>query len=118
MTSFRKSLKNIYETSQDLGLLNVLFAFEDSELDQVISIIRKVDIGNKDIILTAKSVGDQLDNSSSIEVPKDSDSSEDEEIIVHERFNTTRGGIVFKEPKEEGHVPMEYETGPFPKSNW
>ncbi|KAL2486846.1 hypothetical protein Adt_31602 [Abeliophyllum distichum] len=110
MTNFRKSLENIYETSQDLGLLNVLLAFEDSELDQVISIIRKVDIGNKDIILTAKSVGDEPNDPSPIEVPESSDSSEDEEIIVHERFNTSRGGIVFKEPKEEGHVPMDYET--------
>ncbi|KAL2532072.1 Uncharacterized protein Adt_05423 [Abeliophyllum distichum] len=78
----RKNLENIYETSQDLGLLNVLLAFEDSELDQVISIVRKIDIGNKDIVMTAKSVGDGPSDSRPFEIPEKSDSSsEDEEEI-------------------------------------
>ncbi|KAL2461135.1 hypothetical protein Adt_44555 [Abeliophyllum distichum] len=94
------------------GLLNVLLAFDDSELDQVISIIRKVDIGNKDIVMTAKSVGDEPNDTRPIEVPESTDNSEDEEIIVHERFITSRGGIVFREPKPEEPTPMDYETGP------
>ncbi|KAL2506789.1 CCHC-type domain-containing protein [Abeliophyllum distichum] len=114
MNNFRKNLENIYETSQDLGLLNVLLAFEDSELDQVISIVRKIDIGNKDIVMTAKSVGDEPNDSRPLEIPEKSDSSseDEEEIIVHERFNTSRGGIVFRDPKPEEPTPMEYETGP------
>ncbi|KAL2455489.1 Uncharacterized protein Adt_47254 [Abeliophyllum distichum] len=113
MNNFRKNLENIYETSQDLGLLNVLLAFEDSELDQVISIVRKIDIGNKDIVMTAKSVGDEPNDQRPIEIPVDSDSSSDEEeIFIHERFNTTRGGIVFRNPKPEEPAPMDYETGP------
>ncbi|KAL2505039.1 hypothetical protein Adt_20660 [Abeliophyllum distichum] len=112
MTSFRKSLENIYETSQDLGLLNVLLAFEDNELDQIISIVKKVDIENEDIVMTAKSVGDESNNSDLIKELEHSDSSSsDEEATIHKRFNPSRG-IEFKEPKDE-HVAMDYEqTGP------
>ncbi|KAL2479788.1 Uncharacterized protein Adt_32754 [Abeliophyllum distichum] len=110
MTSFRKSLENIYETSQDLGLLNVLLAFEDNELDQIISIVKKVDIENEDIVMTAKSVGDEPSNTEPIKDSENSDSS-DEEITIHERFNPSKG-IEFKEPKE-GHIPMDFEpSGP------
>ncbi|KAL2461594.1 hypothetical protein Adt_45014 [Abeliophyllum distichum] len=87
--------------------------FEDSELDQVISIVRKIDIGNKDIVMTAKSVGDEPNDQRPIEIPVDTDSSSDEEeIIIHERFNTSRGGITFRDPKIEEPTPMDYETGP------
>ncbi|KAL2517669.1 hypothetical protein Adt_13916 [Abeliophyllum distichum] len=87
----QKNLENIYENSQDLRLLNVLLAFEDSELDQIISIIKKVDIGNEDIVMKAKSVGDEPNNSEPI-IPENSSSGDsEEEVTIHERFNTSIG---------------------------
>ncbi|KAL2491955.1 hypothetical protein Adt_27583 [Abeliophyllum distichum] len=116
MTSFRKSLEHIYETSQDLGLLNVLLAFKDNELDQIISIVKKVDIGNEDIVMTAKFVGDEHDNSDPIKTPESLETSDlEEEFTIPERFYPSKEpqkGIKFKEPKDE-HVTIDYgPTGP------
>ncbi|KAL2497869.1 CCHC-type domain-containing protein [Abeliophyllum distichum] len=112
MTSFRKILEHIYETSQDLGLLNLLLAFEDNELNQIISIVKKVHIRNEDIILTAKSVGDEPDNSKPIKSLENTDSDDtDEEVTIHERFYPNREpqkGVEIREPKIE-HIPMDYE---------
>ncbi|KAL2479610.1 hypothetical protein Adt_32576 [Abeliophyllum distichum] len=112
MTSFRKSLEHIYETSQNLGLFNILLAFEDNELDQIISIVKKVDIGNNETVLTAKSVGDEPDN---LEPIGKSDSESNEEVTIHERFHPTREpakkGIEIRDPKIE-HEPMDYEAEP------
>ncbi|KAL2486532.1 hypothetical protein Adt_31288 [Abeliophyllum distichum] len=110
MTSFRKSIENIYEISQDLGLLNVLLAFEDNELGQIISIVKKVDIGNEDIVMTTKSVGDEPNNSEPIKHPESTGSEDsDEEVTIHERFYPTRElqkGIEIRDPKIE-HEPMD-----------
>ncbi|KAL2505105.1 hypothetical protein Adt_20726 [Abeliophyllum distichum] len=107
MTSFRKNLEQIYETSQDLGLLNVLLAFEDNELDKIVSIVKRVHIGNDEVIITVKSEDGESqysDPTPKIEEQSNPNSSSKDEIVIHERFYTNRDTIKvveLKDPKPE-----------------
>ncbi|KAL2492807.1 hypothetical protein Adt_28435 [Abeliophyllum distichum] len=91
MNRFRKNLEQVYESSQGLGLLNVLLAFEDNELDKIVSIVKNIDIGKEEeIILIAKYVGDEPNNLKPIRkiqtFDSDSNNSSEEDVIIHERF--------------------------------
>ncbi|KAL2511538.1 hypothetical protein Adt_17138 [Abeliophyllum distichum] len=79
--NFRQGLEKHYETSKDLGLLNVLLAFEDSELDKIVSLIKGINLETGETILVAKSEGHTPD---SLE-QNDTDSDTSEDVIIHER---------------------------------
>ncbi|KAL2465666.1 hypothetical protein Adt_41517 [Abeliophyllum distichum] len=111
MKSFRKNLENIYETSQDLGLLNVILAFEDNKH------------GSYETIMTTRSEDEESQHSESVAKDKLSDFDDswtDDEVIIHERFNTNRDstlpGIEFKEPKPE-KIEDDNPSSSNPKGN-
>ncbi|KAL2486772.1 hypothetical protein Adt_31528 [Abeliophyllum distichum] len=108
MTSFRKNLEQIYETSQDLGLLNVLLAFEDNELDKIVLIVKNVHIENNEVIMTVKSEDDESQYSEPIAKIEEQiipDSSSEDEVIIHECFYNKKKiiskGVELREPKPE-----------------
>ncbi|CAA3005190.1 Hypothetical predicted protein [Olea europaea subsp. europaea] len=103
MANFRENHENIYETSYDLGLLNVPLAFEDTELQKIVNIVKNINIGNNETIMTIKSDDEELKLSEPMDDNENiSDDDSDEEIIIHERFNTNREPIiVIREPKQE-----------------
>ncbi|KAL2511543.1 eukaryotic translation initiation factor 4G-like [Abeliophyllum distichum] len=80
-----QGLEKHYETSKDLGLLNVLLAFEDSELDKIVSLVKGINLETGATILVAKSEGHTLDSLEPIE-QNDTDSDTSEDVIIHERF--------------------------------
>ncbi|KAL2474705.1 hypothetical protein Adt_35441 [Abeliophyllum distichum] len=123
MTNLRKNIESIYETSRDLGLLNVLLTFEDNELNKIVSIVKNVSIGNNETIMTTRSEDEESQHFESI--PKDKlsnsdDSWTEDEVIIHERFNTNRDsalpGIEFKEPKPE-KIEDDNPSSSNPKEN-
>ncbi|KAL2486490.1 Uncharacterized protein Adt_31246 [Abeliophyllum distichum] len=83
--NFRQGLEKHYETSKDLGLLNVLLAFEDNELDKIVSLVKGINLETGETVLVAKSEGHTPDSFEPIEQDIDSDTSEDD-VIIHERF--------------------------------
>ncbi|KAL2523811.1 Uncharacterized protein Adt_08865 [Abeliophyllum distichum] len=83
--NFRQGLEKHYESSKDLGLLNVLLAFEDSELDKIVSLVKGINLETGETILVAKSEGHTPNSSEPIE-HNDTDSDTSEDVIIHERF--------------------------------
>ncbi|KAL2543266.1 Uncharacterized protein Adt_04244 [Abeliophyllum distichum] len=83
--SFRQSLERHYETSKDLRLLNVLLAFEDSELDKIVSLVKGINLETGETVLVAKLEGHTPDSFEPIE-QNDTDSDTSDDVIIHERF--------------------------------
>ncbi|KAL2532146.1 Uncharacterized protein Adt_05497 [Abeliophyllum distichum] len=80
-----QGLEQHYETSKDLGLLNVLLAFEDCELDKIVSLVKGINLETGETILVAKSEGHTPDSFEPIE-QNDTDSDTSDDVVIHERF--------------------------------
>ncbi|KAL2497506.1 hypothetical protein Adt_23056 [Abeliophyllum distichum] len=83
--NFKQGLEKHYETSKDLGLLNVLLAFEDSELHKIVSLVKGINLETGETILVAKSEGHTPDSFEPIE-QNDTDSNTSDDVVIHERF--------------------------------
>ncbi|KAL2457799.1 hypothetical protein Adt_46214 [Abeliophyllum distichum] len=104
MNRLRQGLEKNYETSKDLRLLNVLLAFEDSELEKIVSLVKGINLETGETVLVVKSEGDTPDSIEPIKKDYDTNSSTSDNVVIHERFFTgiePMQGVEIKTPKVE-----------------
>ncbi|KAL2518172.1 hypothetical protein Adt_14419 [Abeliophyllum distichum] len=115
MSRLRQGLEKNYETSKDLGLLNVLLAFEDSELEKIVSLVKGINLETRETVLVAKSEGDTPDSFEPLEKDYNSDNSTTEDVVIHERFFTgvePMQGVEIGTPKVETVDPPTRSRNP------